>query len=349
MSGWAEPMERTVNLADPADVRMIAGFLARFGLSFETDVEFTTALVLEDQIVATGSFAGEILRNIAVEESLQGMGLTATIVSRLIQEQIQRGRLHYFLFTRPDKAHLFAALGFKEIARAEPYAALLETGLGSIEEYCRKIKQETAMLPEKRAAVVVNCNPFTKGHRALIQRAAEENGAVIVFVVSEDRSLFPFADRLKLVREGVADLKNVAVFSAGKYIISAATFPTYFTRDTERAAAQTRLDIAIFATRIAPVLGIIARYVGEEPYCEVTDAYNTAMKEILPRNGIEFRLIPRVEVGGEIVSASKVREMIKRDDWAGIKRLVPDNTYRYLTAASTQVIIEKIRHSDSRH
>ena len=120
MAEWSEPYERTINLADPADVKMIGDFLARFDLTFEADVEFTTALFQDDRIVATGSFAGEVLRNIAVDESVQGAGLTATIVSRLMQEQAQRGRLHYFLFTKPAKAHLFAALGFKEIARAEP-------------------------------------------------------------------------------------------------------------------------------------------------------------------------------------------------------------------------------------
>ena len=349
MAEWSEPSERTINLADPADVRMIAEFLARFDLSFETDVEFTTALFHNDRIVATGSFAGEVLRNIAVDESMQGAGLTATIVSRLMQEQAQRGRLHYFLFTRPSKAHLFAALGFKEIARAEPFVALLETGMGSVEDYCRRIVQETSHLKPDRAAIVVNCNPFTKGHRALIQHAAAENEAVIVFVVSEDRSLFPFADRLQLVREGVADLANVAVFPAGNYIISAATFPTYFTRDEDKVVAQTRLDIEVFASKIAPLLGIKARYIGEEPYCPVTNAYNAAMQDILPRHGIAIKMIPRIGVEGEIVSASKVREMIRQDDWQGIERMVPETTLRYLKSAAAQEILAKIRQTDSRH
>ena len=349
MAEWSEPYERTINLADPADVKLIGDFLARFDLTFEADVEFTTALFQDDRIVATGSFAGEVLRNIAVDESVQGAGLTATIVSRLMQEQAQRGRLHYFLFTKPAKAHLFAALGFKEIARTEPYVALLETGLGSVEEYCRKIQQQTTHLKPERAAIVVNCNPFTKGHRALIEHAAAENQAVIVFVVSEDRSLFPFADRLQLVRQGTADLTNVAVFPAGNYIISAATFPTYFTREEDKVVAQTRLDIAVFAAKIAPALGIKARYIGEEPYCPVTNAYNEAMQEILPRHGIAFRMIPRVGVAGEIVSASKVREMIRQDDWWGIKSMVPPTTLQYLQSPAAEQILAKIRQSDSRH
>lgn len=338
-----------VDLKNLREVEEVRRFLAGFDLTFDSDVEYTVNLRSGGKLAGTGSFAGEVLRNIAVDETLQGSGLTATLVSHLMQEAARRGRLHYFIFTRPAKAYLFEALGFQEIARAEPHVALLETGIGSIDSFCREIQQKTAYMKSEKAAIVVNCNPFTKGHRALIERAADESDAVIVFVVSEDRSLFPFADRLNLVREGVADLANVAVFPAGPYIISAATFPTYFTREENKVAAQTRLDIAVFATRIAPALGIRTRYVGEEPYCEVTNSYNQAMLDILPRHGITVKMIQRVAVDGDIVSASKVREMIRQNDWAGIQRVVPESTYRYLRSDAAREILDKIRHSDSRH
>ncbi|NLI92605.1 MAG: [citrate (pro-3S)-lyase] ligase [Peptococcaceae bacterium] len=324
-------------------------FLARFDLTFEDDLEYTIALRLDGKLVGTGSFKDEVLRNIAIDEKYQGLGLNAIVVSELIKEQTKRGRLHYFVFTKPGKAHLFTGLGFKEIARVEPYVALLETGLGSIDTFCDTINDEAAHLKPDRAALVVNCNPFTKGHRALIQRAAGENEAVLVFVVNEDRSLFPFADRFKLVKEGVADLPNVVVVPSGKYIISNATFPSYFIRDEDKVIAQTRLDITVFAQQIAPRLGIKRRYVGEEPYCPVTSAYNTAMFDILPKHGIEINIMKRIEVQGEIVSASKVRDFIRNGDWEGIQRLVPEVTYRYLKLPSTQPIINKIKLSDTRH
>ena len=338
-----------VDLRDAKQVDEVRRFLSTFELTFDNVVEYTINLRANGKIVGTGSFAGEVLRNIAVDENFQGSGLTANIVSQLMQEAARRGRLHYFIFTRPGKSHLFLALGFQEIARVEPYVALLETGIGSIDAYCREIQQKTTHLQSDRAAVVVNCNPFTKGHRALIEKAAAENKAVIIFVVSEDRSLFPFADRLKLVREGVADLANVAVFPAGNYIISAATFPTYFTRDADQVVAQTRLDIEVFATRIAPPLGIKSRYVGEEPYCEVTNAYNQAMRDILPGHGIAVRMIERVGMDGDIISASKVRDMIRKNDWEGIERVVPASTYRYLISGAAKEIVAKIQNSDSRH
>jgi [citrate (pro-3S)-lyase] ligase len=347
---WEDFAEREIGQDNSRETAAVAAFLAQFGLAYEPPLDYTVALYQGERIVATGSLAGKVLRNIAVSEDIQGEGLTAAIVSSLVGEAGRRGIYHYFIYTRPGSAAKFAGLAFREIARAEPYAALLEGGLGSVDDFCRAVKAETAGLPAgRRAALVVNCNPFTRGHEALIARAAAENDGVIVFVVSEDRSLFPFAVRLRLVREGTAHLANVAVVSGGDYIISAATFPAYFTRGEEAVAAQTRLDATLFATRLAPPLGIMVRYVGEEPYCAVTAAYNRALGEILPRHGVAVKVAARFEAGGEVVSASKVREMIRREDWAGVKTMVPETTYAYLRSAEAGAVLAGIKRSEARH
>lgn len=347
---WGTIEERVIDLTNDRQVVVIREFLARFGLTFVEAVEYTVALYKDDVLVATGSFVGEVLRNIAVDETLQGEGLTAAVVSHLMREAARRGVYHYFIFTKPNKAHLFSALGFKEVGRAEPYAVLLETGLGSIVTYCREISEQAAGLPVgPRAGLVVNCNPFTLGHQAVIAKAAEENTAVVVLVVSEEGSLFPFAARLRLVKEGLAQYDNVLVLPGGKYIVSAATFPGYFTRGDETVTAQTRLDVSVFAEHIAPALGITCRYVGDEPYCSVTRAYNQAMVDILPHYGIVLREMPRITVGSEVVSASRVRELIRRDDWQAIRLLVPETTYRYLVSEEAAPVIANIKQSQSRH
>ncbi len=333
-----------IDLKQQMPVDEVRAFLSQFELSCDGDVEFTVGV--RDQyntLVGTGSFSGQVLRNIAVDESLQGAGLTTMILTALMQEMGRRGVMHYFVFTRPDKAHYFSNLGFNEIARAEPYAVLLESGLGSVESYCKAISGLAAHLPKKRAAIVVNCNPFTKGHRALIARAAEENGGVIVFVVSQDCSLFPFEDRIRLVRSGVADLKNVVVVPSGEYIVSSATFPTYFTRKENLPDAQIRLDVSLFVQQIAPQLDITARYVGEEPYCPVTEAYNRAMQDILPGYGIELKIMPRIVVDGEIVSASKVRDLIRQGKWDCLKTVLPGVTIDYLQAEENRAVLARVR------
>lgn len=346
---YVTPEVETVNLNSQRERKEIQEFLTQFDLTYEGNAEYSIVMRADGRLIATGSFAGEILCNIAVDDALQGMGLTATIVTELMREQVRRGRLHYFLFTRPAKAHLFEALGFAEIARAEPYAALLESGLGSVKSFCDDIRKQFRNLDASRAAIVVNCNPFTKGHEALIRLASQENEEVVVFVVSEDRSLFPFPDRFHLVKVGCAALANVIVVPTGPYMVSSATFPTYFTREEDKVTAQTRLDVAVFAAQIAPRLGISVRYVGEEPYCPVTNAYNQAMQEILPTYGIALKRVNRYQTDGDIVSASKVRELIRRNDWNGIARCVPTVTLDYLKSPEAAEVLENIRNSASRH
>ena len=124
---WDGVIIRQVNLDRESEVAAVRAFLDRFSLRFDTSVDYTIALFKDETMVATGSLSGEVLRNFAVDETLQGEGLTATIISELMREAGARGVYLYFIFTRPDKAFLFASLGFNEIARAEPHAAVLES------------------------------------------------------------------------------------------------------------------------------------------------------------------------------------------------------------------------------
>jgi [citrate (pro-3S)-lyase] ligase len=347
---WGNYDLREINLDSNREVEAVRAFLAGFDLTFDGAVDYTIAFFQNDEMIATGSLAGEVLRNIAVSPKLQGEGLTANVVSQLMQQAGQRGIYHYFIYTKPSAAPMFTALGFKEVARSDSFAVLLESGLGSIDDYCRQIATEAALLPAgPRAALVVNCNPFTLGHKAVISRAVSENKGVIVLVVSEEKSLFPFAVRLQLVREGLAEYNNVLVLPAGKYIVSAATFPSYFTKGEATNQAQTHLDATIFARYIAPALGITRRYVGDEPYCTTTCGYNEALAEILPQHGIGLEIMPRITTGGEAISASRVRDLIRQDDWSAVKELVPVTTYRYLMSPDAQPVIARIKDSHSRH
>ena len=177
----------------------------------------------------------------------------------------------------------------------------------------------------------MNCNPFTRGHRYLIEESAKKCDCLIVFVVQEDKSFFPFADRFELVKEGCADLENVFVIESGKFIISSLTFVDYF----NKKALQDRVvdcsdDVTLFVNEIAPALGIQVRFVGSEPHDKVTNQYNRTMERMLPLYGIEFEEIPRKEREGEAISASRVRELLKDHQWETISGLVPDVTLEYL-------------------
>lgn len=183
----------------------------------------------------------------------------------------------------------------------------------------------------KCGVIVMNCNPFTKGHRYLIETSARQVDMLYVFVVQEDKSVFPFKDRFYLVKEGTKDIKNLKVLPSGQYMISTLTMPGYFEKeylqDTKWDASQ---DLNIFAKYIAPVLNITVRFAGEEPLDHFTRQYNESMKEIFPEYGIKFMEIPRKEEEGEVISASRVRRLLKEKNWEEIRKMVPDCTYEYL-------------------
>lgn len=175
----------------------------------------------------------------------------------------------------------------------------------------------------------MNCNPFTLGHRYLIEQAAKQVERLFVMVVREDCSLFAYAERKAMVEQGVAHLKNVTVIDGSEYAISQATFPTYFLKRLDDAAdTQMLLDLDLFRRHIAPALGATVRFVGTEPTDQLTRRYNQLMHEVLA----DVREIVRLEKEGNAVSASRVRKAMEQGDMSTIRQLVPPTTLPYIIA-----------------
>jgi [citrate (pro-3S)-lyase] ligase len=331
------------------DRQSVDEFLGGFDLSLDDDVEYTVAARLGEKIVGTCSFAGKVLKCFGVSEEMQGEGISASLITHLTDKLFEKGIYETFIFTKPKNKGIFEGLGYGEVHSTKD-VILLEGGMANVKRYVQTMFKKSGLGDGKKAALVMNCNPFTLGHRYLIETAAQENDEVVVFIVEEERSLFPFNVRLNLVRRGTEDLKNVHVIPGGNYIISSSTFPSYFLRqDDERMRAYTRLDAGIFGKFIAPAFNIVKRYVGTEPYCQMTGSYNEALKSILPVYGVDVNLIERLEVRDKAVSASEVRNLIRTDNWEEIGKIVPDSTYEFLKSEAADTIIKKIKGSDSLH
>ena len=337
--------ERAVTLASEKERRALAAFLERQNLALDRDVEYSMVIVDNTTIAATGSIAGRVLKCIAVDEAYKGLGLSGKVMTNLANEQFHRGRAHYFVFTKAENKQLFSDLGLSLIAEVPYRVVLMENRQDGIFKYLDELAAESGKIVPS-AAVVVNCNPFTLGHRYLLEYAAARCQKLHVFVVWEDRSVFPSEVRYRLVREGTADLNNVVVHRGRDYIISDATFPTYFIKKYEDVVeTQARLDITVFIKYIAGRLDIRKRFAGEEPYCRVTNEYNRVMAELLPAAGIDLEIVPRKTSGGDAISASRVRELLKAGDLSAVKNLVPESTYRFLVSEEGVGIIQKIRSS----
>lgn len=299
--------------------------LTRAGLTPDRDAEQTVTVWEQEQLIATGSRKGNLLKCIAVHPEHRGEDLTAVVISQLRADAFSAGYKHLFLYTKPENRHLFESIFFYPIARTDT-VLLMEDKRGGIRSFLDTLPQ--AVPGRKIGAAVMNCNPFTLGHRYLVETAAKECDHVYIFVLSEDQSRFSADDRMEMVRLGTTDLPNVTVLPTGPYLISSATFPTYFLKDRDSAAqVHCKLDIEIFEKYFVPRFGITHRYVGTEPFSPMTAQYNDALREHL--HHVPLVEIPRLEAGNTPVSASAVRAALDRNE--DIRAMVPETTYRYLT------------------
>lgn len=356
---------QTLNPTTPRQRQRIEAFLKRNGLRFD-DMHYYAAITDDDgEMIAGGGLKGNVIKCVAVDDAHKGEAIANTLISHLIAHANEEGHSNVMLFTKPKNRQLFESLSFRLLAEA-PEAVLMETGIGGINntvEQLKKIKEEGEVCKENnqeckkeektnlnittpqhlnpstpqplttttplRGVVVMNCNPFTLGHRYLIEQAAKQVERLFVMVVREDCSLFAYAERKAMVEQGVAHLKNVTVIDGSEYAISQATFPTYFLKRLDDAAdTQMLLDLDLFRRHIAPALGTTVRFVGTEPTDRLTRRYNQLMHEVLA----DVRETARLEKEDNAVSASRVRKAMEQGDMSTIRQLVPPTTLPYIIA-----------------
>jgi [citrate (pro-3S)-lyase] ligase len=332
-------------LVSRSDVASARELIERNELSFEEGYDELFGIYESGTLVAVGARAGNILKMLAVEPSHQGGSLLGELVTALVSRGLEAGYESLFVFTKPAYAMTFQSLNFTLLAN-QGKVALLEYGKGL---KCWLASNSALVKPGLNGAIVVNCNPFTLGHRYVIESAAKAVENLYVFVVREDRSVFPFDVRFRLVKEGVRDLANVILLDTSRYIVSGATFPTYFLKkDDPVARIQMELDVILFASRIAPYFGITRRFVGTEPNCRLTNGYNETMKRLLPEYGIELVEIERKQATTGVISASKVRELLLSDDVGQLKDYVPQTTLDFLTSDEAEPIRNTLRYDNRR-
>jgi [citrate (pro-3S)-lyase] ligase len=312
------------------------------GLRFETDADDIVGLYDGERLVATGSRAGYVLKMLAIAPSQQGGDALGELVTLLMQRGMDAGHETFFVYTRPEHAPSFERLNFRLLV-THGMAALLEIGLG-IREYLDT--HRALVRPGRNGAIVVNANPFTLGHLHLAETAARRVDHLYLFVVREDRSVFPFAARLRLAREATAHLPNVLVLETSRYAVSAGTFPSYFLKRLDDAALlQMQFDVRLFGSVLAPPFSVRARFVGDEPYCATTAAYNRTMAEVLGEYEIAWTQIPRLAHGGAAISASRVRECLGRGDLDRVASWAPPATMAFLRSREGEAIAQRLANS----
>ncbi|MDD4159468.1 MAG: [citrate (pro-3S)-lyase] ligase [Synergistaceae bacterium] len=343
---------RTIKNLSKNEKEQVENLLHINGLTFEGTPDCTAVTEDHDErIIATASLQGKVIKMVAADPEWQEAGLSGMVISDLLRYARENDIFHIFIYTKCDMADKFEYLGFNELARTET-VVLMESGHPSSEDY-RKILQENNIFSGKGniGAAVMNCNPFTLGHRYLIETASRECEGLYVIIVQEDLSLFPFRDRLMLAEEGTRHIKNVKFIPSSDYAVSRATFPTYFLKDkgtTSVTQTQAELDTTLFANLFVPELSIKKRFVGTEPFCPTTAKYNEMMKKVLPVRGVDVVEIERLkDSSGTAVSASRVRKAIVESDFEVLKKMLPPVTIDYLSSEKGRDIIQKLTYEEN--
>lgn len=313
----------------------IRAFLHRNELNMDDHAKVFIVVRDEERIVACGGVADGIIVCVAIDDDYRGQGIALSLASALIHLANTMGYSQLFIFTKPENEELFSGCGFYSLAQVAGQVVLMENSATRIRQYMASLAA-LRQPGEKIGSVVMNANPFTRGHRYLVEAALSRCDWLHLFVVSEDVSRFSYADRLRLVREGTADLSRLTVHEGSRYIISRATFPCYFLKVQNIVhQCHMELDLTMFRQYIAPPLGITHRFAGSEPHCIVTNYYNQNMREWLssPRIAappVAFVEIPRIKHQADYISASKVRALLDERKFDRVRDYVPETTWRFL-------------------
>ncbi|MFH0766955.1 MAG: adenylyltransferase/cytidyltransferase family protein [Bacillota bacterium] len=322
----------------PKELEDVKQLLEKQGLRFEDKVTLSIGFYDENQLIATGSLYENVIKMIAIDSFYQGENLTALVLTTLIQRLNAKGIEKYFLFTTQESKHYFVDFAFSLIYENQKIV-MFENNINTIEEKLTKLKNDLALSHGTKAAIVMNCNPVTLGHLYLIETCAKSNDHVIIFLVEENKSVFSFETRMMLLKKATKHMTNVHILPSTEYIISSATFPTYFLKElNEVSLLFMELDISIFLHFFMRIFEIDYRYVGDEPLDPTTNAYNETMKQILKDQLI---VINRLEKNSVTVSASFVRKLAKDHQYEVLKSYVPNVTYRYLKSSKGKAIFDE--------
>ncbi|MBQ5983724.1 MAG: [Bacteroidales bacterium] len=315
-------------LGSPRFRNKVETFLKTNGLRLDP-LDFYLAVTDSDEnIVAGAGLRGDVVKCVAVSDSVREEGLSGTLVSEIIAVASARGIPNLKVYTKPENRAVFESMGFRLIARA-PLAILMENGNG-LASYCAYLGG--CRTPGKNGVIVMNANPFTYGHLCLIAEASRQVDRLFVIPVREEGPDFSYEARKAMITS--ADLPgNVTVLEGSAYTVSAATFPTYFLKNLDDAArTQMRLDLDLFSRHIAPALGASVRFVGSEPEDVLTAEYNRTMETVLPESGIAVSVMDRFCLSGRPVSASTVRSALREGSFRKAAEPVPSSGWMYLAA-----------------
>lgn len=321
----------------PSEIDDVKRLLKVNNLNYEPNVTKTIGLYDHQLLVATGSIDHNVIKMIAVDPKYTSKNLSSKVLSYILFDMEATQIDHYFLFTKSENKKIFSSFNFNQIIETNGLV-LYENKERNITETLTHIKNSLPLKKGPRSCIVMNLNPMTLGHLYLIEKAAKQEGDLIIFLVETDASIINYKTRLAILRKTISHLKNVYVCPSTDYVISRATFPTYFLKDESDLEVYTKLDVSIFKKYFMPIFEIDFRYVGQEPLDPLTNQYNESLIEML---GNQIKIIDRKTYDDQVISASYVRLLAKQKKYVDLKQIVPKATYKFLMSKKGRALFNE--------
>ena len=311
-------------------------------MDYERGVEVFVLFHADRKLIACAGLECNVVKDVAILPDCRGAAIGLKLLTEIINLATSRGYSHLFLYTAPENVEFFASCGFYLLAEAPGYVS----PDGEYPDRRPQLLPQACPTPQAWRENRRGGDERQSVHpRPPLPRRAERGAMRLlhVFVVREDVSFFPYADRFPLVKQGVEGIERVTVHEGSEYMVSRATFSAYFFKEKGIVGdCFTAIDLLMFRNHIAPALGVTHRFVGTEPFCATTRKYNEDMKywlaqapaEGCPHGVVEFE---RRLCEGRPISASEVRSCLKVGDFATIAKLVPASTFRLLETRSRSV------------
>ncbi|SDK28197.1 [citrate (pro-3S)-lyase] ligase [Aliiruegeria lutimaris] len=332
---------------EDAERREIKKLLGACDLLYEQGIETFVVCRDRDRLVACAGLQQNVIKGVAILPEYRGTALSLTLVSEITYLAHSHGYATLFVYTEPKNAEFFRGCGFYDLVEMPDTVVLMENTPIGIKSYCKQL-QKHRVEGEKIGCVVANANPFTYGHRYLVEQAAKACDWLHLFMVREDVSLFSYQDRYYLAEENILGIPNLTLHPGSQYMVSRATFSCYFLKDQGIVGkCHTAVDLLMFRNHIAPALGITHRFVGTEPFCPTTNKYNSDMMVWLQDEvrgsgpAIKVVEIPRTEFNGTAISASEVRRHLYEGDLDSIRNLVPPATFELLKTKYVALVAQQ--------
>lgn len=119
----------------------IAQFLHENDLSVDTTVEVFITVTRDEKLIACGGIAGNIIKCVAISESVRGEGLALTLATELINLAYERHSTHLFIYTKTEYEALFRQCGFSTLTSVPGVMVLMENSATRLKRYAESLKK----------------------------------------------------------------------------------------------------------------------------------------------------------------------------------------------------------------